>query len=437
MTEKLKKEQSIHELNLIERDFKTLLETEDEYQIKEIYNRFEKIFAHTNAVKLLVEPNFGKIVDANAKACEFYGHSYHELLQKKITEINKLTESEVLEEYKLQQQENRDYFINKQLTKSNIIVPVEVRSILINYKSQDLFFFLIHEIKKNSSDSIEVKLDNHEKASVRKSDSGKLMFAEDLDIIEKYASELIWLTKKLSESEQKLRELNLSKDRFFSIISHDLKNSFTAILGLSRLLSSDNYSANTESVKETSALIYQSSQKLYTLLENLLEWAKLQRDEIKFGPASFNIFEAAEDIVGLFNLKLKQKNIHLQNDIDHDLIITADQNMIKTVLRNLISNAINFTNNGGSIILSSVIKDSSAEISVTDTGIGIKSENIDKLFRIDQKFINDNTEGERGTGLGLILCKEFVEKNKGQIHIESEFGKGSSITFSLPHASKP
>lgn len=436
MTEKLNKDQSIHELNLIKRDFDNLLQCESEEEIKEIYKRFEKLFSRANAVKILVEPEFGQIVDANAKACEFYGYSYHELLQKKITEINKLSENEVLEEYSKQQQEKRDYFINKQLVKGNRIVPVEIRSLLLKRNGRDLFLFLIHEINADSATPIEVKLENTEEKSINKSDSGKLMFAEDLDVIEKYATELILLTKKLSESEQKLRELNLSKDRFFSIISHDLKNSFTAILGLSRLLSSDNYNSNLESVKETSALIFQSSQKLYTLLENLLEWARLQRDEIKFGPSSFNIYEVAEDIIGLFNLKIKQKNIALQNNIEKELVINADQNMIKTVLRNLISNAINFTQSGGNITLNSTSNNSKAEISVTDSGIGIAQENIGKLFRIDQKFIGQNTEGEKGSGLGLILCKEFIEKNHGKIRVESEFGKGTSFIFSLPVPSK-
>jgi len=433
MTDKQRKEQSIHELNLIKRDFRNLPQIEDELIIIDIYKRFDKIFSKSNAVKLLVNPENGKIVDANAKACEFYGCTYHELLMKKITEINKLKESEVIEEYKKQQEENRDYFVNKQLTLDGVIVPVEVRSVLIAKNDQNLFFFLIHEYRDNPGYEIEVKLETHDDEIIEnKSDSGKLMFAEDLDIIEKYASDLISMTKKLAKSEQKLKELNLSKDRFFSIISHDLKNSFTAILGLSRLLSSDNYYSNSENVKETSGLIYSSSQKLYSLLENLLEWAKLQRDEIKFGLAHFNVFETAEDIIGLFALKLNQKNITLQNEIDIDAVIDADQNMIKTVIRNLISNAINFTRQAGTIKLHSEKMNGFIEISVNDNGVGIKKENISKLFRIDEKFINENTDGEKGTGLGLILCKEFVEKNGGKIWVESEHGKGSSFKFTLP-----
>lgn len=433
MTEKQRKEQSIHELNLIKRDFRNLAEIEDQNQINDIYKRFDKIFAKSNAVKLIVEPEYGKIIDANAKACEFYGYTYHELLMKKITEINKLKESEVIEEYKKQKEENRDYFINKQQIRAGVIIPVEVRSTSIIRQNKNLFFFLIHEYHEADGCEIEVKLENHdETVSEKLSDSGKLMFAEDLDIIEKYASDLISLTKKLAESEQKLKELNFSKDRFFSIISHDLKNSFTAILGLSRLLSSDNYNSNAESVKETSGLIYTSSQKLYSLLENLLEWAKLQRDEIKFGPSKFNIFDVTEDIIGLFKLKLSQKNITVENNIERETIIDADQNMIKTVIRNLLSNAINFTRQNGTIKLSSAKVNGMIETSVADNGIGIAHENVSKLFKIDEKFINENTDGERGTGLGLILCKEFVEKNGGKIRVSSEIGKGSVFTFALP-----
>lgn len=433
MTEKQRKEQSIQELNLIKRDFNNLSNIEDENEIKNIYKRFDKIFAKSNAVKLLVDPENGRIIDANAKACEFYGYTYHELLMKKITEINKLKESEVIEEYKRQKEENRDYFINKQQVRDGLIVPVEVRSTLINRNNQNLFFFLIHEYRGTKGFEIEVKLENHdENFSENNSDSGKLMFAEDLDIIEKYASDLISLTKKLTKSEQRLKELNSSKDRFFSIISHDLKNSFTAILGLSRLLSSDSYTSNPESIKETAGLIYTSSQKLYSLLENLLEWAKLQRDEIKFGPSKFNLYDATEDVIGLFKLKLIQKNITIENNINTETIINADQNMIKTVIRNIISNAINFTHQNGTITVSSIKNNGMIETNITDNGIGIESENIKKLFKIDEKFINVNTDGEKGTGLGLILCREFIEKNNGKIWVKSELGKGSTFTFALP-----
>jgi signal transduction histidine kinase len=262
--------------------------------------------------------------------------------------------------------------------------------------------------------------------------SAPLMFAKELDSIESNARELVTLTQKLTESEAKLRELNASKDRFFSIISHDLKNNFASILGLSRLLAQPNKNDNSDNRLETAELLHSSSQKLYSLLENLLEWAKLQREEIKFGPSRFGLREISKEVLELFKLNADEKYIELIDKIPEDAAAFADQNMIKTVLRNLISNALNFTANNGKIELSAVLENDKYIVKVSDNGIGIDEENQNKLFRIDKKFIGLTTEGTKGTGLGLILCKEFVEKNNGEVWVESEPGKGSTFFFSVP-----
>lgn len=433
MTPKQIKDQSIHELNLIKRDFNNIREDiESSPLVKDVEKRFNKLFSKSNAVKLLVEPDHGYVVDANGKACEFYGYTLHELKKRKITEINKLTEQEVIEEYKRQQDEGRDFFKNKQLISSGSIVPVEVRSTKIVRSGQNLFYFLIHEYRDGELSSVEVDLDKHTQTIAETAESAPLMFAKDLDLIEQNARDLVTLTKKLTESEQKLRELNASKDRFFSIISHDLKNNFASVLGLSRLLTQDAYDEKPESRKETAHLLHTSSQKLYSLLENLLDWAKLQKDEIRFGPSGFDLKEAGNELVDLFKLKADQKEIILENNIPEEIGVYADLNMVKTVLRNLIANAINFTEKGGKVSLNAEYENESVIVSVADTGVGIGEENIDKLFRIDEKYIGVTTEGQKGTGLGLILCKEFVEKNNGTIWVESTVGEGSKFIFTLP-----
>ena len=433
MTQKQIKDQSIHELNLIRRDFNNIKEdVESSALVKDVEKRFNKLFSKSNAVKLLVEPNQGYIVDANGKACEFYGYTLHELKRKKITDINKLTEQEVIIEYKIQQDEGRDYFRNRQVNAFGSIVPVEVRSTSIKREGESLFYFLIHEYTSPEGGGIDVEFEDHKGSLSEIALSAPLMFAQDLDSIEQNARDLVTLTKKLTESERKLRELNASKDRFFSIISHDIKNNFAAILGLSKLLTQPQSGENPNSTKETAGLLHTSSQKLYSLLENLLEWAKLQKDEIQFGPARFGIKDAAKDIVDLYSLKAGEKNITVVNNLSDELGVYADQNMIKTVLRNLLSNAINFTEEGGTITLTSQPDNDHVVISVVDTGIGIKEETLEKLFKIGEKVVGITTDGDRGTGLGLILCKEFVEKNNGEIWVESKTGEGSRFSFTLP-----
>jgi signal transduction histidine kinase len=169
-------------------------------------------------------------------------------------------------------------------------------------------------------------------------------------------------------------------------------------------------------------------------LENLLQWSRIQSNNIEYQPQNLKIVEIVSNSVSVFFLHANKKNITIQLYIDSRFYIFADYNMITTVVRNLISNAIKFTYRNGKIIISAKRENDFIEISIADSGIGIRFENIKKLFQIDQKFKTDGTAGEEGTGLGLILCKEFIEKNRGKIWAESVFGKGSTIKFTLPVA---
>jgi len=229
-----------------------------------------------------------------------------------------------------------------------------------------------------------------------------------------------------------LEDLNKTKDRLFSIISHDLKNSFFSVMGLSKILADPENEDSEEKKLETAQMLNNSSKKLYTFLENLLSWARVQRGEIEFEPKENNFYEIVAEVIYLFNPKAKQSGIDLTHNIGEDTPIYCDQNMTKTVLRNLVSNALNFTPKGGSVVIDSKNNDDEVIISVTDTGVGISEKNLSKLLKIDSKYIGTNTLGEKGTGLGLILCKEFVEKHNGNIWIESELGKGSRFVFTLP-----
>jgi two-component system, sensor histidine kinase and response regulator len=237
---------------------------------------------------------------------------------------------------------------------------------------------------------------------------------------------------RLENAKIELRDLNAEKDKFFSIIAHDLKSPFGALIGMLELMSKNFEIFTEEELKETSKELYSSAQGVYKLLENLLEWSRIQRKTISFNPVHSNIYLIANNIVQILNMQAKNKSILLVNELPENLTAYSDENMVSTILRNLVSNAIKFTRPQGQVRITSEVKDGYVCISVTDNGIGMKEDDMSKLFRIDVHHTTKGTSDEKGTGLGLILCKEFVEINGGQISLESKQGEGTTFTFSLP-----
>jgi len=238
--------------------------------------------------------------------------------------------------------------------------------------------------------------------------------------------------KKLTHSEHNLKELNDTKDKFFSIIAHDLKNPFQSLLGFSETLYYEAEQITKEELREYTRLIYESSQNLYNLLSNLLQWSKSQLGSIKLSAVKINLYEAVDDVLSLLNISVTKKNITITNAVDTNATLLADKHVISTVLRNLISNAVKFTDKKGEIKISSRMKEDKIEVSVQDNGRGIDRENEKKLFKIDQEHSTRGTENESGTGLGLILCKELIIQSGGEISVETELGKGSTFKFTLP-----
>ncbi|RKZ00257.1 MAG: hypothetical protein DRQ13_00800 [Ignavibacteriae bacterium] len=231
---------------------------------------------------------------------------------------------------------------------------------------------------------------------------------------------------------EELKITNQSKDKFFSIISHDLRSPFNALLGITEYLTQYYKDMNPDEVKDSVNNIYRSSKKLYSLIINLLEWSRLHTGRMEVEKISLNLKEAGKEAVNLFNENASAKKIDLINKISEDINVSADKYMIDTVLRNLIANSIKFTKPDGHIILSAKKVGNMTEVSVEDNGIGISKENQKKIFRIDTQYHIDGTANEKGTGLGLILCKEFVEKNNGTIRIESKENEGSKFIFTVP-----
>jgi len=236
----------------------------------------------------------------------------------------------------------------------------------------------------------------------------------------------------LKENEAHLRELVATKDKFFSIIAHDLKSPFNSILGLSNLLVAQIQEKNLEGIEEYARIIQKSSTTVFNLLMNLLEWARSQTGRMEFSREYIELGALINEVIELSNESAHQKSIKIIKELPRNLLVFADKAMINTILRNLISNAIKFTYPGGQIIVSAEKKLDELKISISDNGIGIKKEAIGKLFRIDENNIRMGTQNEIGTGLGLILCKEFIEKHRGKIWVESEIGKGSKFSFTIP-----
>jgi PAS domain S-box-containing protein len=246
------------------------------------------------------------------------------------------------------------------------------------------------------------------------------------------------ITKRKKNEEQilmyteELKNLNAAKDKFFSIISHDLRSPFNSLLGLTEFITHSYDEMNPSEIRSSILNIYNSAQQVYNLILNLLEWSMLQSGRLKVEKSVINLAELGVEIINLYRENANNKQLELVNNINDKILVYADKYMIDTIVRNFVSNSIKFTNPGGKIIIKGIINGDNAEVSVTDTGIGISHENQKNLFRIDEQYRRDGTASEKGTGLGLILCKEFIEKNSGVLWVESEEGKGSRFSFTVP-----
>jgi PAS domain S-box-containing protein len=247
------------------------------------------------------------------------------------------------------------------------------------------------------------------------------------DITERKQNEL-----ELLKYSEELKESNATKDKFFSIIAHDLKSPFNSIIGFSELLMENYREYSEKEIEDSLNTIKKSSRQAYDLLENLLVWARSQTGKIDFRPETFALSQGISDTLAIARNIADKKSIQIINNIQEPCLVYADKNMLNTIIRNLLANAVKYTPRNGSIIIDCRQLSGNIEFSVKDSGIGIPQQSIAQLFGIDSKYSTPGTEKEQGTGLGLILCHEFVEKHGGKIWAESEEGKGSSFSFTLP-----
>lgn len=249
-----------------------------------------------------------------------------------------------------------------------------------------------------------------------------------IDITERKLTE-----QKLKEYSEKLQLINSSKDKFFSIISHDLRNPFNSLLGFSELLANNIKDLTEQEIIDSAKALNRTAHNLFNLLTNLLEWSKFQTGNFTIEKMEFTLNQIVNYTLDIFSDSITAKNISVAKENDLDISVYADRNMIETAARILISNAIKFTNDGGKVVVGCNINGNFAELYVKDNGVGIPIEDQERLFKIEKQFSTEGTNYEKGTGFGLLLCKELVEKNGGTIKFKSEKDKGSTFIISLPH----
>ncbi len=237
---------------------------------------------------------------------------------------------------------------------------------------------------------------------------------------------------KICKQNLELQQLNAEKDKFFSIIAHDLRSPFTGFLGLTQIMEDQLSELSMEEIKDFSSSLRESASKIFILLENLLEWARIQQGLIPFQAEQIQLLPLVKESIGVIKDAANNKKIEIVYNIPDATTVFTDTNILQTIVRNLVSNAIKFTPNAGSIFISALPQDDGLiVVSIKDTGIGMSQHILDNLFRIDVNTSRKGTDGETSSGLGLIICKDFIEKQGGKLWVESEEGKGSSFSFTL------
>ena len=316
------------------------------------------------------------------------------------------------------------------VSEDQMVSPNYMNSAIKNKKEAKAEFIKRYNHKSGEKITCQVS------SSLMYGDNGEPLFfiSHIKDITRKIEAEqeLKELNIKLFETVEELKQANAAKDKFFRIIAHDLKNPFNAILGFSRLLVENVHTDSPQDIEDQALAINKSSLNAYRLLENLLEWSMSQTGGIVFNPKPVNIENLLKEVVRLTESHTETNGITVSWHINGSSLVHADANMLSTILRNLIGNAIKFTDDLGKIKITVVQNINNTLFTVSDTGAGITPEFIEKLFILEEKVTTPGKNAQKGTGLGLLLCKEFVGKHGGKIWVESEPGKGSDFKFTIP-----
>jgi signal transduction histidine kinase len=314
----------------------------------------------------------------------------------------------------------------------NRVRTIELFGRMIDLKKAKKTISLQNETLEHQQKEIEKHQTLLENSSQKFRERTIELFGKMIDL--KKAKKTISLqNEELEEQRKLLRELNASKDKFFSIVAHDLRNPIAGFLNLTDVLATNFNVFSEDESKEFITVMNEASKQLYNLLENLLQWSRSQTGSIKYEPQYISAKKMVDETIDALLVNIENKKLKVNIKIDEKLTAFVDENMITTVIRNLISNAIKFSTQGGVINIRAEQNINSIVLSIIDNGVGMTIKNKNKLFRIDQHHTTPGTSDEKGSGLGLILCKEFVDKNGGNIWVESELNKGSSFSFSIPN----
>jgi PAS domain S-box-containing protein len=353
----------------------------------------------------------GKLTDINPAGIELFGYSSREEMLK--VDLGK------------------EMYINEH-DRTRFIAELEKEGHVKNYEL----------LVKNKQGEKLVML---ETASLIKDSSGKVKgyrgilrditeLKKSEDLLRDYLEEVAVINEQLKMSEAALRVSNSEKDKFFSIIAHDLKSPFNSLLTLSQFLIEDIENLSKDEIKSFATEIHTSSKSVFRLLENLLQWSQIKTGRLDLEPENLDINEITERSLDLLGWNAKHKGIEIHNKISQGQMVRADRNMMSSVIQNLLSNAIKFSMAGDKITIKSQEFKKNYMVIISDTGAGINEADLKKLFKIDIHHSTVGTNDEIGTGLGLILCRELVEKNGGKIWVESKIGQGSDFYFTLPKA---
>jgi len=379
-----------------------------EYNLKaeklELYGAFSMLTARMG--------NYKDAWDYQVKYNNLYDSLFNGEKEKLIAEITTKYETEKKDkENQMLRQQNTINSLKIAQDKSRFRSVVIIGAVVVIFGG--LFLYILYRSNRNRKQANLTLEEKNRKISLQKD-----TLAEALDF--------------LSRRERELEGANATKDRFFSIIAHDLKNPLSSLIGLVNLLHDDFDRLEAAKQKAFIRNIRESSNSLYALLENLLQWARSQTRQIDRKPEAVRLQELTESSFGLYRNAAAYKNITLINNVSGDMEAFADRGMVDVVVRNLLSNAIKFTGRDGTIRVAAGRQNGKVQVEVADNGVGMSAEDLGKLFRIDQKMHRRGTANEQGTGLGLIICREFIEMNGGGISVESEPGKGSRFIFTLP-----
>lgn len=379
-----------------------------EQKLHDVENKFQSLFEDLKDVVYESTPD-GKFIDLNPAGMEFFGINSN----KELKRIN------IAKEMYLHGDE-RDKF-KEELEKHGFVKDYQI------------------DIRKLNGEIATVL----ETSYPVKNSEGKIIAYRGIlrDITEEKRNEarlrqllvrFEFINDQLKKSQEELINLNQAKDKLFSIIAHDLRSPFSALLSFSEFLADDIDNMEKDEIKSFSEKIHESAKNVFTLLENLLQWSRIQSGKIPYEPSRFNISSKIDQVINLLKNNAENKNITITNNAEHVSYVFADEDMVFSVIQNLLSNAIKFTRGGGNITFDSSLNNDHWKFSVTDNGVGINDEDLDKLFRVDSHHTTYGTNEEKGSGLGLVICKEMIEKNKGKIWVKSKRGEGTSFHFTLP-----